>query len=457
MIEKFEYKGYWWLPNRPQTKISGTLTFNPDEGAILDLEGSFKDIGDLNRLLRPEVILGASLDGKNITLLNCVETKTKLYVPGYLTMSFFAVVVLVGAHFQRADIIKFKKLSIHYSYLDEWVNISGFNIQRRSQTQTQVEYKLPRPIQITGGDDYEISINFRAKPYFAMPKKVSIEQKAFINIEFSEERSFDEYLNLMDHIRNFLSLGVTEPVYPLAIEGITELNKEVIKDKVYYPPVKIFAEQPDIPTTLRILHPSNMLFTFNDISDKFGMLLKNWFKKADLLEPVYSLYFGTLYNPRMYPEHRFLSLIQAIESFHQRVHGGKYLSDDDDYGRIRDVLVNAIPNDVMRDFRESLKNKIKYGNEYSLGKRLKEIFVKYQENLKFIENKDIFIRKIVDTRNYLTHYDKELREQSASGEALYHLTQKLKMVMEICLLSELGFSSSEIKGLFAYFKTINKE
>ncbi len=58
MIEKFEYKGYWWLPNRPETKIPGTLTFNPDEGAILDLEGSFKDVGDLKRLLRPEVILG---------------------------------------------------------------------------------------------------------------------------------------------------------------------------------------------------------------------------------------------------------------------------------------------------------------------------------------------------------------------------------------------------------------
>ena len=116
MIEKFEYKGYWWLPNKPQTKISGTLTFNPDEGAILDLEGSFKDIGGLNRLLRPEVTLGESLDGKNITLLNCVETKTNLHIPGYLTMSFLAVVVLVGAHFQSKDIIKFKKLSIHPTF-----------------------------------------------------------------------------------------------------------------------------------------------------------------------------------------------------------------------------------------------------------------------------------------------------------------------------------------------------
>jgi len=42
MIEKFEYKGIWWLPDKPKERISGTLKFTPDEGAILDLIGSFK-------------------------------------------------------------------------------------------------------------------------------------------------------------------------------------------------------------------------------------------------------------------------------------------------------------------------------------------------------------------------------------------------------------------------------
>lgn len=66
----------------------------------------------------------------------------------------------------------------------------------------------------------------------------------------------------------------------------------------------------------------------------------------------------------------------------------------------------------------------------------------------FIENKNTFIEKVVDTRNYQTHHDEDLKEHSASGKELYHLTQKLKILLEICLLTELGFSSDEIKGLY---------
>ena len=113
-----------------------------------------------------------------------------------------------------------------------------------------------------------------------------------------------------------------ESTYPLAIEGITEANKEMIKDKVYYSPVEIYYELPNISKTTKTLLPFDMLFTFKDISNRFEIFLRNWFEKADLLKPICDLYFGTLYNPHMYLEHRFLSLIQAIESFHQRIYGG---------------------------------------------------------------------------------------------------------------------------------------
>ena len=67
----------------------------------------------------------------------------------------------------------------------------------------------------------------------------------------------------------------------------------------------------------------------------------------------------------------------------------------------------------------------------------------------YIENKDIFINRVVDTRNYLTHYDKNLREKAVDGEQLYYVTQQLKIVIVICLLSELGFKFKEIKKLLA--------
>ncbi|WP_039764939.1 HEPN domain-containing protein [Caldicellulosiruptor sp. F32] len=450
MIEKFEYKGIWWLPNKPNKQVSGTLTFTPEKGAILELIGSFKDLKDMDKMLSPDIILGVSSSGKDITLYRCFETQSNLNLPSLSTSSFYANIVFVGAHFQKNENIRFRKLSIYYSNLDEWVNITGFKIGY-DEKEVTIKYNLPEPIQARIDDNFKLFIDFRVKgpTHSIVQKEATIKQSTYIRIEPLEEKSFDEYMNVLYHIQNFLTLGITKPVYPLVIEGITAANKKILNGKTYYPSVKVFYKVSDISKTCELLLPFYMLFTFSYISDKFEFFLRNWFKKVDLLKPVYDLYFGTLYNPRMYLEHRFLSLIQAIESYHQRTYGGKYLSDED-YKEVYNALVNAIPSDVRNDLRDRLKRYLKYGNEFSLRKRLEEIFDKYREILNvFIEKESVFIDKVVNTRHYLTHYDEKLKEQAANGEELYNLTQKLKILLEICLLTELGFSLDEIKRLFS--------
>jgi len=447
MIEEFEYKGIWWLPHKPKEQVSGTFKFTPNEGAVLDLIGSFKDITGMNKMLEPEIILGISSDGKNITLHNCFETKSNLNFPGLLTSSFYANIAFVGAHFQKTEDIKFKSLSVHYLYLDEWFNVSGFDIQHLfDEKEVVIRYKLAEPIQ-AAIDDYKILLDVRATgpTHSIVQKEASIKQRTYIRVEPSGEKSFDEYLNIMYRIQNFLSLGIMEPVYPLVVEGITEVNKEMINDKTYNPPVKIYYRVSDIPKAPKTLLPFDMLFTFKDISDRFEVFLRNWFEKADLLEPVYNLHFGTLYNPRMYLEHRFLSLLQAIESYHRRTMKNFELPEEQHKNRIVEIL-----NAVSHGHKDWLKNKLAYSNEPNLRRRLKEILEKFADVLnKFIPDKDFFIHKVVTTRNYLTHYDETLKEQSAEGKELYHFTQKLKILLEICLLKELGFTSENIKSLIS--------
>ena len=435
MMDKFEYEGIWWLPDKPEKQVSGTLRFTPNEGAILDLIGSFKDTKEINKMLELEIILGISSNGKNITLHKCFETKSNVSVPRLLTSSFYANEVFVGAHFQKSEDIKFRELSICYSYLDEWVNISGFNIQYPDKREVVIKYKQPEPIQASIGEDCKMFIDFQVT---IVQKEASIKQRTYIRIEPSVEKSLEEYWNIMRDIQNFLSLGVTEPVYPLTITGITEANNS---------PVEIYYHSPEISKVPKTLC---MLFTFKDISDRFEILLKNWFENADTLGPVYDLYFGTLYNPRMYLQHQFLSLIQAIEAYHRRKFEGKYLSNDD-YEPIYEKFKKFINELAIEpSFKEALKSKLKYGNEHSLRKRLKDIFEKYKEVVDdFIEDKDIFVNRVVDTRNYLTHYDKNLMEKAVDGEQLYYVTQQLKIVIVICLLSELGFNFKEIKNLLA--------
>ena len=46
--------------------------------------------------------------------------------------------------------------------------------------------------------------------------------------------------------------------------------------------------------------------------------LRNWIAKAEWLDPVCALYFGTLYNPSKYLDFNFLALVQAVEAYHRR-------------------------------------------------------------------------------------------------------------------------------------------
>ena len=150
----------------------------------------------------------------------------------------------------------------------------------------------------------------------------------------------------------------------------------------------------------------------------------------------------------MYLQHQFLSLIQAIEAYHRRKFEGKYLSDEK-YEPIYKKFEGIINKLGIEDpFKDALKSKLKYGNEYSLIKRLRDLFEKYREIFdNFIDDRVAFINKVKDTRNYLTHYDKNLMENAVDGEQLYYVTQQLKIVIVICLLSELGFNFKEIKNL----------
>lgn len=452
MFDGFEYKGVWWLPEKPEKRISGTLRFDPNKGIILDLIGSFKDIEDMAKLSIHEIILGVSSDGKNITLYKNIESKSDASFPGLMTSSFYVSKVFVGAHFRRSNDIKFKKLYIHYLYLDEWVNISEFTIQSKdNEKEVLIKYKLPESIQVNIDRGYKMFIIFEDIKHFSPPKKVSIEQKTYIQIEPSEEKSLDKYWSIMHHIQNFLTLGVTKPVYPLAIRGITEMNKVIADNRSYYPPVEIYYRPSEISEVSKtVFSHDHMLFTFEDIRDKFEILIKNWFEKANKLESIYNLYFGTLYNPRMYLEQHFLRLIHAIEAYHRQKFKGNYLPDKD-YTQIFKKFEEFINNlETDNSFKEALKSRLKYGNEFSLRKRLKDLFEEYQEVLNdFVEDKKMFIDKVVNTRNYLTHYDESLKEKAADVKELYQVIQQLKIIMQICLLSELGFEREKIKDLLS--------
>ena len=62
---------------------------------------------------------------------------------------------------------------------------------------------------------------------------------------------------------------------------------------------------------------------------------------------------------------------------------------------------------------------------------------------------DRFIHKVVETRNYLNHFDMGKKSVAVGGEELYRITQKLKLLLEVCLLREIGIEGDRMSKILS--------
>jgi ApeA N-terminal domain 1 len=108
--------------------------------------------------------------------------------------------------------------------------------------------------------------------------------------------------------------------------------------------------------------------------------------------------------------------------------------------------LDAVLGSAPADYRKWLEQKLEYSNELSLRRRLKELLTPFPALYKELGGAS-FVNRILDTRNYLTHYDEKSRMNAAQGERLHWLSEKLRIVVEMCLLTELGISASAMSDI----------
>jgi hypothetical protein len=129
-----------------------------------------------------------------------------------------------------------------------------------------------------------------------------------------------------------------------------------------------------------------------------------------------------------------------MESYHRRT-SDETVMPEEDYKQLCNVLVANCP----KPNRKWLSEKLKYGNEISLSKRIKSIIEPFEQHIGISKNVKKMIRKIVDTRNYLTHYDESLKSKAAHGREFLDLCQKMEAIIQLHLLKLLGFGEEQIK------------
>jgi len=444
--EEYKKTGYFWLPENEENKIPGVLTISDGGKIELEIVGHFNDeieaATDNDGLNR---IIGHVEDDGLVTLDDCFYTNKNISFGGISKSRVLVHRVLSGAAWEKDQTVTFNTLSFSVDCLDEWVGLSGINVDSdwNSKTAT-ISYSLPERISLLLDNGMKLEICFAyTLPGAPRVTEAKITQRAYFRLESDRLLDLSSFTVVAFKITNLMCFAMNEIV---AIKDLIatsrEIQYEVSPDKQRPVPISIYYQS--IPFAEKKPKKSwhEMLFNFRAITDDAQEVFNKWLDAYEDLYPALNLYFSTKAGAQKYLDGKFLALAHGLETYHRRT-STETLMDSGAFDSLVAEILKACPEEHV----EWLRGRLAHGNEINLGKRLKKIIEPFKKHLGNSDERSKFLRRIVDTRNYLTHYSEDLKERSAKGRDMWILCQRMEVVFNLHFLKVIGFTEDKINSV----------
>jgi hypothetical protein len=242
----------------------------------------------------------------------------------------------------------------------------------------------------------------------------------------------DDYLTgPVRSLHTLLELVIDAPLPMTELVGITPTGKEIT----------ILRPQHQPKAVEEVGQPELIPFNLKSLGSDRQAVINRWHEGRETCGPTFDLYFSVKRHANIPVEHQFLFLIQAIETFHRRTISNQ-AEDPDQHARRIIAILFAVPS----QFRKWLCRRLgDYSNEPSLVQRLREVYDLMPATVQSqLGDRKRFARTMADTRNYLTHFNDQLRSRAFTtvGE-LWGSTQQLGGVLKMLFIRTLGLDPEE--------------
>lgn len=444
--EEYVKTGYFWLPEKQENKIPGILTIKDGGNIELEVVGLFDEsIKALNGEDDLSRIIGHVEKDGLVTLDNCFYTKKNISFGGISKSKVCVNRVLSGVAYDKDEETTFNSLSFSVDCMDEWVGISGINVENDWDNRTTtISYKPPENLAYSLDNGMQLKICFAyTLPVFPNTTEAKITQRAYFKLSSKSLKPLHNFTEIAYKLTNFMCFAADTTVTLKNLIGTsTEIQREIGEGKSSPVPINIY--YPSIPHSEKVPEKSRhqMLFNYGAIRTNTQSIINKWLNAYETLSPALNLYFSTKIGAQKYLDGKFLALAQGLETYHRRTSDEK-LMDEEEFK----ALVDAVKNNCPEERIGWLEGRLIHGNEINLGKRLKKIVEPFKEHIGTSTERSKMLRKIVDTRNYLTHYSEELKSNSAEGNELWLLCQKMEVIFQLHFLKVIGFNDDEIKNV----------
>lgn len=436
-MESFEKKGIWWIPEHRARAVGGILSFSHDEGLRLELLGALRE--DISDPFVSLPVLFGYVDGLGeVTLGRCLSGGMKISMPGPVYEAYWPSIAFMGAHIPAPLEHRFRKARVEFTHLVDWMQRGGIllKLARGPAPPTPIiaEYTHLKSVrsQLPFGT---LEIEFAGRTDGDLIHRFTILQDVHVDVSPREPLDMDGFLeDVIGPLQAFLAFATERAVNVTKLTVFSDSYTTNLSDKrTTGTPIDVFLRLRDLDeVSTKRLYPHDLLFSYRDIEDQFDTLVERWFRLFSDIPHCVNLLSGTYYSPQLHADRVFLVLAQVSEIFHRSRFKRKKLPSRE-FDR-RQGLVNELnPSWLAKWISKQLNNELWFGQ------RLHDLFREYGECvLPLCSDRDAFVRSVVDTRNYYTHYSSGLKDKAAKGMDLYMLSQALSTLVKCCLLADLG-------------------
>lgn len=447
-IEKEYVKtGYFWLPEQKDNKIPGILTIHDGGSIELEVVGSFdSSIHEFNNLNLIRIIGHVEDDGL-VTLEDCFYTKKNFSFGGISKSKIVVNQVLSGVAYDKDEEVTFDSLSFSVDCIDEWIGIGGFQIKDYFELNTvTINYTQPQNILylLNNGMQLEICFGSSVPIPSNTTTEIKITQNTYFKLKSNALKPLKDFTDIAYKLTNFMCFAIDDIV---TLKNLTatsqEIQREIIKGKPSSVPIHIYYQS--IPHSEKIPNKSmhKMLFTYGVIKSNAQDIFNNWLNAYEVLSPAIELYFSIKTDSYKYLGGKFLALAQGLETYHRRT-SDETLMDSNEFDSLVKMIIEKCPKEQIN----WLNGRLKYGNEISFSKRVQQIIEPFKNKLGNSNKRTSIIRKIVNTRNYLTHYNEDLKDVAVmNGGELWSLCQTMEVIFQLHFLKVIGFNDAEINSV----------
>jgi hypothetical protein len=443
LTDNFQKYGFFKLLSFGNTEYAGLL--KKEEGELtLDIfsTGSFLFNSNLSGLRTRQVdiyIIGTLEGGIPCTITQALRINSQSS-GSFETHTYRIHCLYIGEIFDNEAGIAFTSLTLQFSSLDSFMCDGSYFSEPRDNASAIYNIVLnPPPLCVVNINAIHAEATIGCSTSLNRTNTLrKIEVTPSIHVKMNSSKSHEFCFEVIRNLQDFFTLLIGNHVRPIKVSA-----KSLTGEDIHLFPSWMCKSSNTTASQSRVF------ISFNSINNVLPTLMAKWFELSDQLRDVYNLLFSSIYSEDMYIESRFLSLIQALEAYSRTKPECKYI-DTTQYETLATALYAAIPNGTPQDLKSSLKNRIMYGNEYSLRKRLNTLLNSLDPVTRGLvcDDRSAYVDRLVATRNYLTHYTSELRRQAWNADKYFYACQSMRVMLSIFLLIEIGFEESSVYTAF---------